>query len=252
MQMNTTSAMGRLFRELVALRELANQGGSLLEAFARRASGDATNQRAGYRLLGEVHDLIMQARDEVKSHPELNQTLFSNALNSVDVLLKNNHTAAPWASLSKELGTGLVALEFCAERLDSLSLEIAADPADIEALQASTDELISSLIDADLPHDLKVLLMRRAEEIRRALQEYRLHGARGVEAAMSASIGTLVLHMDEIKRRSRAKGVVQFLELLPKIDAAMRTAQRLYAIGDAAIRGLLSLGAGPGTPPEAS
>ena len=249
--MSSQSPAGRL---LALFKELRDQKNDLntIGTFSRLAAGDATNFREGYRLLATVFELIEESRQQVSCHPELRQELFHGALTNIEQLFKSTLPNAPWSAISDPLGQQMVGLEFCAERLDGLTQEQVVDNEELAALRDLAEQLVGALLECELEAELKEQLVRRAEDIRRALVEYRMHGAKGLEVAVAAAVGTLAMNHASVRRASKSAAVTKFLDLVLKLDSVVRISQRWKELAGPAIKGLLSAAAGGDLPPAAS
>lgn len=237
-EMSGISAAGRLFQLISAA---ANHDGSkgILAVFALVGGRPESDHTRGLETLAGTFRLIEMAKNEVLRHPELKQTLFMGALNSVENILRTANFSNEWRVIQPQLQQTLIGLEFSAERLNWLADEVTIAADDLNSLLAATEDLQKEVLDAEIDADLKSLIVRKLEEIREAILNYRLCGAERLRGAVDSSVGGLVRRADSIQKASKVKEVAAFLDLLTKLDAVASKAWKYAALAGPAIRAFL-------------
>ena len=224
------SATGRLLAVLKDVRD-ARSGSSCLELLIRVSRDEASHPRSGHRLLARIYDLIEQARAEVAEHSEIKQPLYFSVLNRIDTHLRGANLQTTDNSIADPLGALIEPLELCADQMDRFSNELLLNPDEVQSLIAAVEELSAALRESDLPTELRTVLVRRADDMRRALVEYSLGGAQGLEQAVAAALGTLMQHAQVVRANSKSPALAKYFETVVKVDAAVRTIHRWMEIG---------------------
>jgi hypothetical protein len=210
------SPAGRLFR---LLQTGLNHNGSqtILEAWAAILGLDPKDKAAVFAGFGEVVRLIADARDHVRSHPEIKQDLYLRTLDQIEQVLLAPSVNGQWGSVVSGLnGPHILALEFCAEQLDRLSTEQELDPTILEALQKDLEGTMERLLSSDLPEDIKAHLTGRLEELRAAIVRYRLYGISALTRATEAAVGAVIVAQAQVKDERARTVLKDYLDIAQK------------------------------------
>lgn len=207
------------------------------------------------RLLVMLSHLIQQieeGRRVVEENPHLRQDLHLKPFVKLEEAFSRINVEAQWRSWKKNQlpDETLNDLEWCAESLKAVYPEGEIDREKLTELREDVEKLISEVRDADIPEDLKAVIIDGLEHVRRAIVEYDLRGVEGLQQALEQNLGTIVLHQDELTAdESRWEifekwaGRLGMLKVV--IDSALEAYEMVPSGGEEVIKGLLK-GAGIG------
>lgn len=86
--------------------------------------------------------------------------------------------------------TVMAGLEFCAELLSRKMGEEVIEEEKLDDLFENINLLNERIAESDLPRDLKVLLQTNLYRLKKAVQHYHVHGARGLKDALDIALGS--------------------------------------------------------------
>ncbi|TDR46548.1 hypothetical protein DFR29_10380 [Tahibacter aquaticus] len=88
---------------------------------------------------------------------------------------------------------------------DTASPDNVMTQSDLDGLIQSIDALRKEIASAtDLEADFKALLLDMVEALRRALSEYQIRGASGVDDALGEIMGRLLVHLKVVQENSKS------------------------------------------------
>ena len=223
------SAAGRL---LAMIDSLLAQPDTLklYGAAAMSVSKEGNDQGAGYRVLGDLYELIGAAKAEVQAHPELNQSLYLPAITDVEAAVRGVEAPHPWGALKPLVKQARTGLAFCADQMNRISGELLIPGEELDEILELATRMLEEVASSDLPSDVKELLRERLEDIRRAVIEYRLHGAEALRRVVDAGVGAVVRCASRPSESGSMERVRSFLVLIVKLDLAMRAAGHWVAL----------------------
>ncbi len=236
------SSAARLLR-LIQRGAIVHGNTQALEAVAMMLGVDPTDHGAVFSGVGSLYQLIETARSEVKSNPELNQQLFLGALDAIGNVVRSINYSTTWEGYRLQfVGGNVIALEFVAEQFDRLTDEIAIKAEEIDALGRLLNEAIAEIASSSVERELKLVLVARLEDARRALLRYQIDGVDGIKRAAEAAIGALVLVGETAKAPSSKAGIERFLEVTTKIVDLVNKARPIAKLLKPVFQRLLASG----------
>ena len=233
---------GRLYEILNAARSKPSSH-QIRGAWAEVFDVKPTDMRSIYALLVELMDLVDRAKKSVQQLPGVNHDLYLRWIPNVEHVLTYSQLSVKWAELQRNLDdTTMNQLEFCSELLSRRTGEKVISDEDLSKLQMEVETLLDKVLSANLPEELKDVLIEKLEEIRQAILAYRVRGNEGLRRALGSSLGAMFLyreHIEEIqddKQKTTLFQVVQFIANLAEIlgfatQAAQLTAPFIRLLG---------------------
>ena len=213
---------GRLYEILNEARSMPGThrvGGAWADAFGV----EPTDIRQIYALLLELMDLVDRAKKSVQQL-DVDHDLYLRWVPNVEHVLIYSQLGAKWAQLQPQLDdTTMNQLEFCSELLSRRTSEKVISDEDLSKLQMEVETLLDKVLSANLPEELKDVLIEKLEQIRQAILAYRVRGNEGLRRALGSSLGAMFLyreHIEEIqddKQKTTVSQVVQFIANLAEI-----------------------------------
>ena len=85
----------------------------------------------------------------------------------------------------------------------------------VKTINIQVENLLSEVVDADIPHELKRFIINRLEQIRSAILFYKINGVEGLKDALEATIGAAYLFQVEYNEEdfesesNRSKDIIQ-------------------------------------------
>ena len=242
---NKRSAASRLLILLQAASQINGSTG-VFEALAMVFGVKATERAAVFSGIAGLHDLITLAKRDVVERSELNQELYIGALNAVEAVISSLNLGTSWEQYRAQLlGANILALQFVAEQFDRLTDEIAMEADDLDALRGILEEAVAFIAASTMDRSLKVILIEKLEDARRAILRYRIDGADGIRRAGEAAVGAIVLAGPSAQAESARESVGRYLDVVSKLVDLVNKAKPLLGLLRHAAQHLLGSGDSP-------
>lgn len=242
MTMESISAAGRLLA--IIKRASGQPGQTLVFPTWGNVFGIPPDDRAAvYAAIAGVYRLVDNARDEVRSHPDLKQDLYLGALSNIEAAITNAQMNAQWGQFVSQLqGSNLIALEFVAEQLDRFSSEQLVEQSLLDELRAMIEKVTNELAASDIDPELRRLLSQKLEDARHAILFYSIDGADGLRRAAEAAVGTVMVMNESAKPEQSKKPFVDYVDAINKMLDIVSKAKPLAALVTSGVRALLTSG----------
>lgn len=240
--MSTISAAGRL---LAILKQAVGQPGPTLvfQTWAKVFELDPADRAAVFQAIAGVHRLIDDARDEVRSHPELTQELYLGALGNIETAVTGAQLGNQWGQHSGSFqGSNIIALEFVAEQLDRFSSEAIVDRVTLSELREAIEIVIAEVLNSDIDTELKRVLVHKLEDARRAVLFYTIDGADGLRRAGEAAVGAIIVTRESTKTEQSKKAFGDYIDVVNKIFDVVAKAKPYAVLLKPVVRALLGSG----------
>jgi hypothetical protein len=170
--------------------------------------------------LVQLVNLVQETRSAVLRLEAIDHKLYVDPLDRIQEVLVDVNFEAPWSNYSSRLNDVVLnSLQYVAERLSWTSSEVPIERKVLDEMRQEVEALASDVLNAELPGDLRELIIERLEEIRRALLVYRLNGASGLKRTVDESVGVIFRHREEILPQAKQPLVSRFFGLLRKADS---------------------------------
>ena len=152
----------------------------------------------------EMHaDLIStlaEAKAAIAREDDLDHELHLQPFKELEALLAETHLDVPWRSVKGRLNDKLLlGLRHSADRLarSSQFKQIKSDA--LESLRKEVEDLISAVLNAEIPQGVKAELLEHLERFRHAVVAYRIRGVEGLSAEVKHGVGVFVIEGDRLK-----------------------------------------------------
>lgn len=186
-------------------------------------------------LIVEVIQLTKNAKEAVAANPKANLAIwlepFDNVQRFLSITNLDNHFGNHSALLGPKTMQGLQFGENLVDMNRGVTASIPSD--EISALLDGLSDVLSQVLDSELPPELKRLFASNLEHLRHALISFRISGIEGLIDELDRSWGSLLRHSDEINKKGSGaeKSVVTSLfQLLERVNQAATFTQNASAM----------------------
>jgi hypothetical protein len=196
------------------------------------------------QMLADTIALVGEAKAAIQRLTDVDHALYLQPFKKVEALFSNLNLEAGWGQSKQHLDeTTLYGLRIAADKLSRVSGYTHIDTAALAALRQDLEALLTEALGlTDLPKDLKELFVRNLEALRRALLAYQVRGIEGLQQELERTVGSLMLHRDQVKAAAAAggtaakflKGFSACVKTVNELLAAAKTARDLVTDGRAA------------------
>ena len=197
-----------------------------------------------YRVLGYLNGLVDSIEARVRLLPDINHTLYLRDLPTIRQIICVTNLQVHWHDVKRPLDLGvLTGLEFCAEEL---SKHHAEDPIALEELTKIRKEfadILRQVSKAELPPDLKLVLMEILTSAILSIDHYKVTGNDGLKKSVAYIIGLMTLHKKEFhasnsdglirKAYDGMKGLFNLLVTAYRVKQITGAATEIFRIEDA-------------------
>ena len=152
------------------------------------------------KMLADLIDLVHETKASIQRIEDVDQKLHLRPFKKIEALLSQLNLDAGWEHWKNQIDeTTLYGLQFSADKLSRVSgfTQVAND--DLADIRSKIDALVAEVADSSLSQDLKLLLLRNLEAVRHALLAYRVRGIEGIQEEIERSVGSVLLHQEEIR-----------------------------------------------------
>jgi hypothetical protein len=176
-------------------------------------------------LLTSIHyllDLFLKTKNIIQSNECLNTeknnkflTYIENALLEINLNGTMKHFRD---NINNEI---LTALYYMAENISFVYNinEKEIDEKEINSLLQEIDELTSNLIASSLPEDVKAILLKNLNLIRKSLMSYKTLGIEGIRKSLEQTIGSIILNGNIIKEEQENENVEHMFKIISRISS---------------------------------
>jgi hypothetical protein len=172
--------------------------------------------------IGRIHVLTGEISERVERYPDLDSQLYLGWLEELEEAFLNLSFRSEFGTFVKRIPrTLLVNIEFCSKALAERCPEPVPDAEKLAEIGRLSLELIKAVSDSDLDEVGKRYFLDYLSLVRRAVEEYALLGAPGLQAVVDAVTGSLATQRQvSIPTRETPVGK-RFWGLIAKITKAL-------------------------------
>jgi len=168
---------GRLYQILSEVTKQRNENEPMQRVWARIFGLEESNAEGIFRAYVELLRLLKTAREAVEQLPDIDPNLYVKPFEQLERAFTVRSITTNLRSFKQHLTEGtMTALQFCAHALGKVSDETEVPQATLRKLREQVEALISEVLSAELQYEIRVFLVERLEEIRRAIIYYRING----------------------------------------------------------------------------
>jgi hypothetical protein len=195
------------------------------------------------KALSDVVLLIGQVERDIRALPNVTHELYTAQLGRLRSAIINSNPNGPLGHLVGNIDPVMLqGLDFCADQLDRASSEKKLTDSELDALRSQVEQLIDSVIKADLDPAFCSYLSVRLEELRSALITYRLFGIEPLGKAVEGALGAFVMAHKEANTERHRKTAMNFLKDIGAIQNVINGAVALGHAIPPIVQGLLGSG----------
>jgi hypothetical protein len=138
------------------------------------------------------------------------------------------------APLKKDNGLALERLQFCADLLDRERDEKQVEDSELVQLTKDVTDLVKQTRESEIDAELKLYILHQLGTLSDAIEEYRMFGIGALSKAANGVMGSMILDLDEPKRREWFEGPIgpKFWKLFLRFAAIATTAEAVLQIGE--------------------
>ena len=168
-------------------------------AWAKVFSLEPTDTGALLKMLADLIGLVSQTRSSIERLEDVDHALYLKPFKKLETFFSQVNLDAQWAQWQGQLDEPtLYGLQFAADKLSRNAGSTSISEKDIESLRAELEQLVSNVLESELPQELKALFLRNLESVRHALLVYRIRGIDGLEQELERAVGSLLLNKHQI------------------------------------------------------
>lgn len=217
------------------------------QAWAAVFGVDPTDTGAILQSLAALIEQIAVGKEEVLKLADANHDLFLEPFLELEKSFTQVNLEASWKGFKSRIGSEtLVKLRYCADKLGEVRAEEVLEKDQLAELRHMVEELIDEVAEAELPSQLKLLLLRNLETARMALLQYRIRGLDGLRTAADLNLGAVFRECVQGQPES-ARGVMNKVwTFAVRLNTVISMAQKLKSLPVPDLDELLKLPAGGG------
>ena len=186
------------------------------------------------RCLIALSDLADRVEGEVLKL-DVKHEIFLKHLPTVRRVVGGFNLDAPWKETRNLLAEEvLTSLEFCSERLNAIRPEKALPAEEFGEISKQVSDLFSTIDQADLPEDLRQVLLNVTQMLQDTLTQYRISGVDGLRQELFVVLDRLQRVHNQLNQEKMNPAVQALFKALGYWDTitsvALNTPQLLHAV----------------------
>lgn len=209
--------VGRLYILLSEIATIPDNNNTkntrMREIWAKTFKIDKSNTEELFSAYIEMLKLLKTAREKISRLPNVDPELHIKPFENLEKAFSSFGFEHQLHQFRRYLDSGtMTSLKFCAHSLAQIYDEPEVDEEHLDKLRSKVEKLINEILDSnDIEYELRVFLVERLEEIKRALLYYRINGTKGLRKALESTIGAMYLFnnsniQEEDEKNSALKG----------------------------------------------
>jgi uncharacterized protein with HEPN domain len=168
--------------------------------------------------LALLQELTNEVEKEIRNL-DVDHDVYLQHMARIRQALAHPNFQSHWGAVKQHLTeAALLSLQFCAESLKRHSAEIVVPEDELRIIQKDIDELFQQIADGDFNKKLKTVLLDMLEAMRRAINEYRIRGAKGLREELFTVLERFQRNFDLIREHKDEPVVGAFWQVLTKYD----------------------------------
>lgn len=179
-----------------------------------------------------LFELTAQTRKFVGMLDGVDRDLYVQPVKDVEIAFASTTCDSQWVEFKTKIkDTTMTGLAFCSDTLSKTMHEEVIEQETLDDLKAEVDKLIDEVLKSDMDATLKAIIIDHLEGIRRAIIEYRIRGTAGLRQALDSGVGSLMRHLEELKKSGSKPTMVRLMEFFGKVNdyvSVSKTMGRIY------------------------
>lgn len=220
---------GRLYLILEAAQSSAKSEMPQREVWARVFEVDPADTTSLLAAYLNVINLARTAKEAVRQLHDIDQAIYQNPFERLEHGFTVNSFNHQWNNFAKYLDAAtMTALSFCSDTLSNRVGETIITEENLADLQEAVESLLEKVLTADdMAEELKLFLVERLEDIRRAILTYRIWGAAGLKEALERTVGAMYIYPDFVPDDDHKGDFTNVVEKLSKLVTLALKAKEL-------------------------
>jgi hypothetical protein len=202
---------------------------------AARFGGDEKDDLEMFRKLLAIYDLvaITDQRFALMRHPK--RATFVSCIKPIVTALQQTQLNTPMSHMTNQLANGpLPILDLAADVLDIEQPEYLIDQGELDRLLKEAEEMKARIQESDVPLELKQILLGLIERIKRAIIDYPLSGAEGLDKTIKEAYGTAFVEHAVVLPQKENPVVKGFWDWLGRLNSVVSACKTAYSVGQIA------------------
>lgn len=178
--------------------------------------------------MGEVMELINKVRYDIKSLNNEDEEEFLRPINDIAVAFSKVSLESKVSVIvdDNKFEGSLIGLKYCALTLKMERNESPIDEEELENILLEVEQLYDSVTKIELPKQIKVMILNNLDCIRKSIINLKINGIEGLQKAMEASIGSLILNNEAVKESKEGVNIAEkILMIISKLDQVLRVSK---------------------------
>lgn len=215
---------GRLYAILAEAKRMQAKV-PLRQIWAQTFGVEAENTAEVLVLHADLIMLIRDARLQLAGIDDLDQALYSRPLDRIEQVFAAANLEAQWGGLANKLDDkAMTGLEHLAEVMSRRKPEKVAEPDELSELLKTVEKLMSDVVGADLPQQLKTVIFESLEDIRHAIKTYKISGIKGLIRSLERAAGAGIVFQSEFRAHNDKPVVERFSGVVGKLNQVVALA----------------------------
>ena len=194
--------------------------------------GDEKNDLEMFRKLLGIYDLVALTERRLATMKHHKRETYASCISPIVKILQHTQLNNAANHITQQLGNGpLHILDLASDALDQEQPEFRIEQAELDALYSEAEKLEEQITSADLPVELRTLLLDCINRIKTAIRNYNLGGAEGIDRAIKEAYGTAFVEHAVVLPEKDSPFVRAFWDWLAKINTTISASKNAYAAG---------------------
>lgn len=232
--MPKTNAASRL-KTIVLAAQKGNTNHSATDVWANvfGLSGESPTRKTVKvaQKVAALHGQLEAVRAALGRH-EISSELYEPQAQVLEQAISLTNLGAPWANYVASLRPDvMLALDWWTQTLDDEETPLTEET--LAALRQQIDDLEHTAEDAAIPEPLRQMIQRQCNEMRAALMNYQIMGAKAFTDAAERAVMEMVRHKNEMADFSGEPAVQRFRDLVYEMGSVGETAYKTAVVIEA-------------------
>ena len=188
------------------------------------------------KMLADLIRLMHLSKRNIEELNDIEHELYLKPFSRLEVIFSQVNLDAQWKAWRDQIDEStLYGLQFCSDRLNRSTNYTKITNDELDKIKDSLSDLVEQILASELEVSLKQLLIRNLERLRQTLIAYRINGIDGIETEIELNLGSILLHKDEIKKKSGENSThiwKKYFSFLDGLNKTISTAKNVKSLGE--------------------
>ena len=201
------------------------------------------------KMLAELIQLAHHTQEKIERLDDIDHQLYLRPFTKLGRILSHINLDTAWKHWRDQIDEPTIyGLQFCSDKLNRVTNYTKIPNDEVDKIKKSLSELTDQVLESELDNSLKELLIRNLERLRLALLSFKIKGLEGIEQELELNFGSMVLHRDEIRKKSGSDndGVLwnKYFKFLEGLNKTIAVAKNIKELGGKELLKLIGIGDG--------